>query len=203
VDTESPDLLKAFCEGYISQHREKWPTSERQLAKAFVSHFDIPFVFRVSDLHDFLVQTNIELIERDLPSDLLGVNMCFGTKRQIRTSRNADHVRFGTHTVLHEIREILEADFRELGFSTTNLSDLSDLDSRADDFSFGVDMCTGTASLMDWIKDARETNSTLVKIAVLCIAIIIVVVLEKRSRFGAFGYRLEGPSVKRPRRKHI
>jgi len=195
MDTPSQDLLKAFCEDHVSQHREKWPTSEHALAKAFVSHFEIPIVHRVADLHNFLVQTNIELIERDLPSDLLGVNMCFGVKRQIFTSRNADHVPFDTHTVLHEIREIMEVEFRGLGFSTTNSSDL---DSRADDFSFGVDMCAVTASLMDWTKDARETNSMWAKIAALCMAIVIVVLFEKRSRLGAFGYRLEGLSVKRP-----
>lgn len=196
MDKESHNPLKAFCEAYISQNRETWPTSEQQVAKAFVSHFEIPFVSRVEDLQDFLIHTNIELIERELPADLLGVNMSFGVKRQIFTSRNA---LFETHTVLHEIREIMEVDFRELGFSTTNSSDL---DSRADEFSFEVDMCAAMPSIQRWIDKKMETNSTWKKLARFCIAIFIVLQFEKRSRFRAFDYRLEGPS-KRSQTKHI
>jgi hypothetical protein len=71
MDTESQDQLSVFCEAYILQHREKWPTTEHELALAFVSHFDIPMVFQVADLENFLARTNIELIEGDSAPDLL------------------------------------------------------------------------------------------------------------------------------------
>jgi hypothetical protein len=201
MNTETQDdPLKAFCEAYTSQHREKWPTSEYELAEAFVSHFGIPIVFRMADLQNFLVRTNIELIEGDFPADLLGVNMSFGMKRQIFTSRNVDHVPFRIHTVLHEIREIVEDDFRRLGFATTNSSGL---DSRADEFSFAVHFYAGMASIEDRVKDASEMNSTWQSFGSLCLFTVFAVLFGLSSLFGAFGYRFQGPSIQKPRLKHI
>jgi hypothetical protein len=200
METESRDLLRVFCEAYTLQHGDKWPTREHELAEAFVSYFRIPIVFGVADLQDFLVQTNIELIEYDFPADLLGVNMSFGVKRQIVTSRNPDHIPFRLHTVLHEIREIIEADFRRLGFTTT---DSSDLDRRADEFSFAVHICAAKDSMQDWVKDSSETKSTWQSFASLCIVSVIFFLFGLTSSFGAFGYRFQNPSVKRPRSKRI
>ena len=154
MDTESQDPLRAFCEAYTLQHREKWPTSEDELAQAFVAHFSIPIVFRVADLQNFLIQTNIELIEADFPGDLLGVNMSFGVKRRIVTSKNVDHAPFRIHTLLHEIREIIEVEFRRLGFNSTNSIGL---DSRADEFSFAVHMNTGMAPILE-LGERRFAN---------------------------------------------
>jgi hypothetical protein len=195
MDTESQDQLSAFCEAYILQHREKWPTSEDELAKAFVLRFGIPIIFRIADLQNFLVQTNIELVERDLPVDLLGANMSFGIKRQIFTSNNPDYVPFRVHTVLHEIREIIEVEFRRLGFRTTNSSGL---DSRADDFAFEVHMCTGMDSIKEFFKYGRETTSTWGQFASLCFIIAIYFLFGLRSFFGAFGYHSQDPIGRRP-----
>jgi hypothetical protein len=198
MDTESHDPLRAFCEGHISRHREKWPTTEYELAQAFVLHFGIPLVFRVEDLQNFLVRTNIELIEHDFPADLLGINMSFGDKRQIYTSTNADHVPFQVHTVLHEIREFIEADFRRLGLATTNSSGL---ESRADEFAFAVHIGAAAPLIQDWVKGSAETNSTWRSLASLFVSIVFFALFGLSSLFGAFGYRFQGSSVKRPRLK--
>ncbi|HTS07858.1 MAG TPA: hypothetical protein VMP68_19955 [Candidatus Eisenbacteria bacterium] len=199
MDTDSNDSLTAFCESYTSQHREDWPTSEYVLAEAFVSHFSIPIVFRMSDLEKFLNQANIELIQGNSPRDLLGVNMSFGGKRKIFTSQNADHVPFRIHTLLHEIREIIEVEFRRLGFNSTNSIGM---DSRADEFSFAVHMFAGMASIQDWAKDASATESTWQSFGSLCIFMVITFLFGMSSLFGAFGYRVQSSSMKRSRLKH-
>lgn len=199
MDIEAQDRLRTFCEEYISQNREKWPPSEYELAEAFVLHFGIPFTFRVADLKNFLIQTNIELIERDLPADLLGANISSGVKRQIFTSTGAEHVPFRVHTVLHEIREVMEADFRGLGFPTTNSRGL---DSRADEFSFAVHMSAATPSIQGWVNDPSETTSTWQSFASLCFCTVMFALFGLHSLFGAFGYRFQRPSDTRSHLKH-
>jgi hypothetical protein len=126
--------------------------------------------------------------------------MSFGVKRQIFTSKNVEHVPFLIHTVLHEIREIIEADFCRLGFGTTNSSEL---DSLADQFSFAVHTYGAAVSLQDWVKDASQTNSMWQKVAFVSVFTIGAVLFGLCSLSGAFGYRFQSPSVKRSRLKRL
>ena len=77
VQIEACHPLKAFCQEYIAKHREHWPTKEMELAAAFVEHFRLPVLAHVSALKVFTVRTKIELIECDIPPNLLGLNNKF------------------------------------------------------------------------------------------------------------------------------
>lgn len=200
MNVESQDLLRAFCEAFTLQHRDKWPPNEYELAEAFVSHFAIPRILGVADLQNFLTQTNIELIEDDSPADLLGINMSVGGKRRIFTSKNRDHFPFRIHTLLHEIRELIEVEFCQLGFKTTNSQGL---DSRADEFSFAVHIRAATPSIEGWVKNSPEIKSTWQSIASLFGLIAIATVFGLSSFFGAFGYRFQNQSVKKSPLRHI
>ena len=201
MDTKLPDPLRSFCEQYISQNCQKWPTSEFELADAFIKHFRIPFVVDPGGLQDFLVRMNIEHVEGDLPADLLGVNMSFEGKRKILTARDGDQVSFRVHTVLHEIREIIEADFHRLGSTTTNSQNL---DHRADEFAFAVSVCSAAAAapLGGLFENAAEMNSGWQELVSLGVFIVGAVVVLLYSFFGAFGYRFPNSAVKRHFLKH-
>ena len=150
------DLITDFCEAYVSQHRENWPTDEWELARAFVKFFEAPLLADMTSLQGFFTQTNIELRKCNLPAGLLGVNMSFEGKRRIDLSQRREQVYFRLHTVLHEIREIIENDFLRLGFSTTNSRNIED---SADEFVFCAVLCSTKDPLENWVKTASEIES--------------------------------------------
>jgi hypothetical protein len=196
MDTKLPDPLRSFCEQYISQNCQKWPTSEIQLAEVFVKHFSISVVTNLVGLQDFLVRTNIEHVEGNLPADLLAVNMSFEGKRKILTAKEGDHVSFQVHTVLHEIREIIEADFHRLGSATTSSQDLDHL---ADVFAFAVPICAAMPSLGGLLENDPEIWPLWVSLGAFTVGAVGVLLY---SFVGAFGYRFPNSAVKRHFLKH-
>jgi hypothetical protein len=117
-DTGSNDKLIRFCKGFMSRNGGILPISEKHLAREFVEYFELPPFIQIKDLMQFCSATNIELLEEELPKDLLGINGSLGSKRQIVFSGRSQDVFFQEHTVLHEIREIIEYVFRNLGLPT-------------------------------------------------------------------------------------
>jgi hypothetical protein len=199
MDTELQNPLSAFCKVHVSLNSQKWPTSENELAEAFVKHFKIPFLADDSGSQDFLSRTNIELRDDNLPPDLLGVNMSFAGKRRIYTSKHVDHLPFRVHTVLHEIREVIEADFIGLGLTTTGSQGL---DSRADEFACAVVFCSAIMSAGDWFESAPEMNSNWQNWAGFCLFTAGAVLLLLYSFYGAFGYRFQDHSTQIAVLKH-
>jgi hypothetical protein len=155
MDTESCDQLKVFCEAYISQNGRNRPTSEWQLASAFVKSFRIPPILDVPSLEGFFVEANIELRKANLPSGLLAVNMSFEGKRRIDLSGRREQIHFQVHTVLHEIREFIENEFCRLGFSTT---DSRDLEQCANEFAFFAIISSLEGPFKYWLESTWETE---------------------------------------------
>lgn len=145
-------------------------------------------------MKDFLVGTNIELIEGDRSDDSLGAHVCDESKGIIRVSTNADHVPFQLHTVLHEIREIIEFHFKRLGFPTANSSEL---ESHADQFAFWVPIYAAVRSADLIFYDISEANAGWKKWASDPLLGICALLYCLLSFYGAFGYRFQGVSVKR------
>lgn len=191
MDTESQvysqDLIRDFCEAYISEHRENWPTSECDLASAFVKFFGVPALVHVTSLEGFFVQTNIELREGNLPAGLLGVNMSYGSKRRIDLSSRREQTLFQIHTVLHEIREIIENGFLRLGFSTT---DRRDLEASADEFAFWAALCSTRDPLKDMLKTASEIESKWQRWTMLGLGSAGVIAFVFYSFMGAFSHNV-------------
>jgi len=183
----------------ISLSTSQWPTNEIELAAAFVTHFRIPALADQSGLHEFLAGSNIELREDHLPADLLGAHMCFERRRTILCSADQDHLLFRIHTVLHEIREIIEADFVRLGFTTTGAR--GDLDSLADEFAFAVYLLS-MKDLMQWIQSATEIESSWQKWVSCGLLTAGALIVAIHSFYCAFGYRFQKPLVKVQRLKH-
>ena len=198
MNTEFKDPLSAFCEQHISLNSKQWPTSEFELADAFITHFSIPALLDKERLHDFLVRSNIELREDHLPADLLGAHMCFGSKRTILFSADHGDVLFRIHTVLHEIREIIEADFVRLGFGTTGRRHL---DSLADEFAFTAYLWSMKASLGRWFQNAAEIDPNWEKWVCCGLLTAGALVMVVQSFVGAYGYRFQNCSVKAQRLK--
>jgi hypothetical protein len=183
IEIEPRDSLRAFCEAYISQNGRN-PIDESQLADAFVKFFGIPPLVDVRSLDEFFVETNIELRKCDLPIGLLGVNMSFEGKRRIDLSERSEQRHFQIHTVLHEIREIIENDFRPLGFGTAKSQ--QDFEHCANQFAFCAIMCSQMTVFESLFNNAYEMESNWRKWGALGLISIGLLIVGSYSFVGAF-----------------
>lgn len=182
----SDDPLRAFCE-CIPRDGQEWPVSEWELASAFIKFFNVPPLAYVGNLEGFFAQTKIELREGDLPSDLLGVNMSFQGRRRIDLSRHGEQVHSQLHTVLHEIREMIESEFSRLGFATTSSREL---EASANEFAFYAVLCPFEGLFKDSLHNALEIESKWQRWTTLSLICAAALVLGFGSFMGAFFPRI-------------
>jgi hypothetical protein len=189
METESEvrsDGLTAFCQSYISQNASCWPTDETRLASAFVKFFRLPLLGHVGTLEGFATETKIELIETELPGNLLGMNVSFEGKRQIFYSGHRKHIHSPIHTALHEIRELLENEFHRLGFATVQTR--RGLEKRADRFACAAFLESGIPALQDWINKTSEIESKWSKFGGFALIVICGLLFILFSHMGAHYY---------------
>ena len=145
----APDRLADFCRAFLSQNRAQWPPDENRLATSFVEFFKLHFAERES-LKRVCQDLNIEFSEGPLPKGMKGYNHCYNGERTviIATDQFVPGASF-EHTILHELRELIEYVFRELGAETAAGADL---EKRSEQFASSVRMtnaCNVLASLLD------------------------------------------------------
>jgi hypothetical protein len=168
MDTESDlfvgDKLTAFCEECTARNAGAWPISERNLAMEFIKHFNIPPIVLITHLMGLCAALNIELVRDELPPDLLGLNASIGYKRVIVYSGRSGDLILREHTILHEIREIIESILRKLDFPTV---EPSEMEFHANAFASEV-MAIGTQDEFGyWYEYAAEIESTWWRIGAL------------------------------------
>jgi hypothetical protein len=88
----------------------------------------------------------------------MGSNFYFKGKRRIAVSNRLEHVGSKEHTFLHEIRELLEYDFRAIGFCTVK-TDAHELEFRADVFALSAILCCSEKTWESCTKSALEIQS--------------------------------------------
>jgi len=181
---EISNRLKSFCEACASRNHQS-PLSEEQLAEAFVKFFSIPPLFDVSGLDKFFATADIEMCRTTLPVGLLGLNMSYEGKRKIRLSDRRGQKRFQLHTALHEIRELIENDFRVLGFSTTESSE-DELEFCADEFAFHAVLCSQAGLFRHFFANARAIKSDWRRWAILSLIGLGMVAAGLFAFIGAF-----------------
>jgi hypothetical protein len=131
TDTK-PDLLAQFCQIIVSRHGNEWPITEKLLAREFVEFFHLPPLFGFMDISEFSEKINVEMLNDETPNDLFGANFRFNGKRIIVICNRNDRLITQGHTFLHEIRELLENEFKSLGFPSLTLENKED---SADEFA--------------------------------------------------------------------
>jgi hypothetical protein len=157
-----PDLLLAFCQGVISRHSEHWPPDENVLAKEFVTFFDVDALANFKSLCQLCTKLHIDVSVQTMPEELRGHNY---TYKDIRAIAISDHHTFpgaDEHTMLHELREIMERVFVGLGYSTDNKED--ELEMQAEHFAALVRAEAFQRSLPSFIENARKIDSKLWRI---------------------------------------
>jgi hypothetical protein len=137
LDTHQTDItndpLLAWCRAVLNRHAESWPPSENVLAEAFVTTFGADACHNLENLRELCAHLGIEVTQRPMPADIRGHNSFYQAKRSIVLSSHQPLPGTDEHTLLHELREVIEHIFKELGFGTC--SEIADLEMRAEMFA--------------------------------------------------------------------
>jgi hypothetical protein len=129
------DPLRSFCKDFLSQNLESWPPREDALAKAFISKFPVSSFLMRPGVEAVCSTLGIEVSFRELPSELAGLNGAYEEKKEIVLTEKEDPLGIATHTLFHEIREIIERVFINLGHSTVSKEEMEE---RAEQFAIAV-----------------------------------------------------------------
>lgn len=138
VTIEPAPTLNDFCQHVIAKFAGNWPPKETDIADEFVTFFRVDFVKTVAGLPELCKSLGINVSELELPPGLHGHNCAFQDKREIVVAQQSGRVVLGSkqHTLLHELREIIEYDFVKIHRPT--MAGLADREQRADDFASHV-----------------------------------------------------------------
>ena len=167
LDSQSTDIendpLLTWCRALIGRQADHWPPEENVLAEAFVTHFGAEACRNLDCLRQLCLRMGIEVTQRPMPPEIRGHNSLYLSKRSI--SLSSHHPLPGTdeHTLLHELREIMEHIFKELGSSTC--SEEADLEMRAEMFASYVRSESFGRRLPDFIEQVKQIEMKWVRYA--------------------------------------
>ncbi len=161
MDTEiqqaADDPITAFCKCGVARHSAHWPLEESALARDFIEFFAPGAMPTFQELTVLCTRLSIEVSTLQLSTGHSGLNCCYGEKRAIIIS-DAELLGWTKeHTLLHELREILEYEFRELGHP---IAVKGDLEQRAELFAASVRMETAMDFWSELFKSASNVRVT-------------------------------------------
>lgn len=150
------DLLVTFCRHVVSKHRDKWPPSEHVLAEAFVERFSLEVVVLPEALK-MCKRLGIEVTVAPLPFGLHGLNGEHKGKREIVIAEEEAFPGGKVHTLLHELREVLEYAFSDLGYPTVQKQGL---ERRAEEFASAVNLLGMQKAFVMLFTSAMKIETT-------------------------------------------
>ena len=131
-----PVTLRRLCETVGRNHSPKWPPDEGTIAEEFVSFFQIHGPLKLEDLERLCRTLGIGVSLRDLPQGLRGHNHAYQGKQEIvieTVAEAAAAIGSREHTLLHELRELMEYEFRKMEHPVATSS--PDRETRAESFA--------------------------------------------------------------------
>jgi hypothetical protein len=156
LEVQGNEPLTAFCRSFIKQYADSWPPSEDLLASNFIKYFHISFLLHTLDLEGVCSRLGIEILSDSLPDGVYGYNFRLGEIRKVVIKGEKQSISLHTHTAFHEIREILEYSFIELGFPTFPPSIR---EKQADAFALSVMFLASKNHWTAWLDRAGEIKS--------------------------------------------
>jgi hypothetical protein len=157
-DTVQSCALPDFCAAVVNRHASAWPPTEHQLAQEFLAHFGIARFGFYDALVKWCGQVGIDVSAREIPHDLRGSNFRYENAMSIVMPTNGGWFISREHTLLHELRELLEHNFRDLEHP---IADEDTRESRAEQFAASVRMATFLEFSKDLFKLAGEVRNPL------------------------------------------
>ena len=148
--------LYAFCQVIASRYSNNWPPSEERLATEFINFFKVSLP-TLDTWIELCVSLTIRVTLTSLPPGLRGHHTCFNNERAIWLPEKDRFPGAREHTLLHELREILEHIFCDLGLPT---ADASSREARAEEFAAHTRMIASREMWTSFLEDAKKIQST-------------------------------------------
>jgi hypothetical protein len=152
------DPISNFCAHAVATFAPKWPPDEATLASEFVRFLGLQDCTFWPQLSALCSRLSVELYLIDLPPENSGINVRHGKRRAIFVNKAELPGLSREQTVLHELREILEYEFRELG---RPLAKKNDLEERSEMFALFVRMECAVAMWSAILESVRQPPSTM------------------------------------------
>jgi hypothetical protein len=164
-----PFSLLGFCATVQSKHTANWPPTEMTIATEFVEYFKLEPIVFMGRLEELCQQLKITLRVTSLPECLRGHNYRFENQREILISENQTVRGTEVYTALHEMRELLEYEFRDLG---SPICQANDKEQRADEFATSVQICAFAKEIPGLLDQASGIESNWRRWAVYALLIV-------------------------------
>jgi hypothetical protein len=153
---DEPGQLHAFCKVIASRCSNNRPPSEGKLATEFINFFEVGLP-TLDSWTELCTNMDIRVTLTSLPPGLRGHHTCFNNEWTIWLSEKERFPRAREHTLLHELREILEHIFSDLGLPT---ADTSSREARAEEFAVHTKMVASREMWIAFLGDAKKIQST-------------------------------------------
>jgi hypothetical protein len=150
--------LPEFCAAVVNRHASAWPPTEHQLAQEFYAQFGMNRLSFYDGLVNWCGDVGINVSTMELPHGLRGATFWHERNMSIVMPPNGGCFISREHTLLHEVRELLEGMFAHLGYPTCNGAAL---ESRAEQFAASVRIAMFVESSKDFFKLASEVQNPL------------------------------------------
>jgi hypothetical protein len=188
------DPLTTFCKVVISRHNGNWPITEKRLAQEFIEYFDAPHFVFARHISEFGQSLNIKVLYDKLPMDLFGANFTLAAKRLIVICDREDRVVTRSHTFLHELRELLENEFRLLGFPCLDIDTKEDA---ADEFARSVALVSNEKLFRELMQSSMQLDKTWQQVTACTFVVLFQLIAMVGVGYSSIYPLLEGPSTSR------
>lgn len=143
--------LAAFSQIVWDKHAANWPPAEDTLAEEFVNYISVSTTPDLSNLEALCNSLGIEFSRTKLPPTLRGHNCMYNGKSKIFISHEQSFPGSAQHTALHELRELLEYEFKASGRPTMTIDTQ---EQRADEFAIAVRVHRFQSQMPGWLDSA-------------------------------------------------
>lgn len=174
VTLEQPLTLRGFCEAAFSTHSESWPPSESALAVEFISYFRFEKFVTLDCLQTLCQELRMAVRIEELPKGIRGYNHAYGDKREILVGTagpRATALGSQEHTLLHELREQIEFEFRKMGRPVALTA--ADQEDRAESFASLARSFASIKGLEKLFGDISEIKSGWAQFGAILLVVLV------------------------------
>lgn len=174
ITIQQPLTLRGFCETFLLEHSKVWPPSESTLAHEFITYLRLEQFVTLDCLQTLCQKLGVTVRVEELPKGIRGYNHAYGDKREILVGTagpRATVLGSQEHTLMHELREQIEFEFRKIGRPVA--SNAADQEDRAENFASSVRSLASMKGLEKFWGETSEIKSGWAQFGTILLMVIV------------------------------